>query len=496
MVRGGGQLREATWGEAFAEIARGLPVLGPHGPDASRCTPGSRPTTPRPAALHRRACPALGTRNVFSAASLNSGPARRRRPALRQPVHHARPGRRAHRLRRDDRRQPGRVQRQHAHRARTCAPSCAPLRRRGGRIVVVDPRRTESADGADEHLRDPPGTDALLLLAMLNVLLAEGLVDLGDLAPLSTGWTTSPRWPTASPRSGSRGAPSSTPAASGGSPGSWPRADAGVVYGRIGASTTAFAHRDHLAGRRAQRPHRQPGPAGRGDVPAARARRAAELAADGVTAALHARTAPRSRVSRRPIICGELPAVRPGRGDRHPRFRAIRALITIAGNPARSVPNSERLDAALDSLDLMVSVDTYLNETSRARRRRAAGALDPGATALRPAALQLRLPQRRELLRAGAGPAARHAPGVGDPRPADAGRRRRTRRRRWDSTTGGRGAGRARRRRRPRRSRRAARAGAAARHPAAGGDLRADAGATCSSVPARPGPRRAGAAPA
>src|SRR4029077_17779132 len=56
------------------------------------------------------------------------------------------------------------------------------LQGRGGRFVVVDPRRTRTAAAADEHLRIRPGTDAYLLFAMVHTLFEEGLVDLGDLA--------------------------------------------------------------------------------------------------------------------------------------------------------------------------------------------------------------------------------------------------------------------------------------------------------------------------
>src|SRR3954449_524415 len=61
------------------------------------------------------------------------------------------------------------------------------IQRRGGRIVVVDPRRSRTAELADEHVPIRPGTDALLLFAMVHVLFAEGLVDLGRLAPHAEG---------------------------------------------------------------------------------------------------------------------------------------------------------------------------------------------------------------------------------------------------------------------------------------------------------------------
>src|SRR3954451_4306518 len=61
------------------------------------------------------------------------------------------------------------------------------IQRRGGRIVVVDPRRSRTAEMADEHVPIRPGTDALLLFAMVHVLFAEGVADLGHVAPYADG---------------------------------------------------------------------------------------------------------------------------------------------------------------------------------------------------------------------------------------------------------------------------------------------------------------------
>ena len=61
------------------------------------------------------------------------------------------------------------------------------LRARGGRLVVVDPRRTETADAADRHVFIRPGTDALFLLAMLHVVLGESLERPGRLEAMCTG---------------------------------------------------------------------------------------------------------------------------------------------------------------------------------------------------------------------------------------------------------------------------------------------------------------------
>ncbi len=86
------------------------------------------------------------------------------------------------------------------------------IRARGGRVVVVDPRRTETAAEADEHHFITPGTDALVLFAMLHTLFAEGLVDLGRLASMVGGLDAvrgvaarfAPEWRVSSPARGAR----------------------------------------------------------------------------------------------------------------------------------------------------------------------------------------------------------------------------------------------------------------------------------------------------
>ena len=72
-----------------------------------------------------------------------------------------------------------------------------------------------------------------------------------------------------------------------------------------------------------------------------------------------------SRVRGLPEAFGELPVACLAEEIETPGEGQVRALITIAGNPCVSTPNSERLSAALESLDFMVSVDIYVNETTR-----------------------------------------------------------------------------------------------------------------------------------
>ena len=72
-----------------------------------------------------------------------------------------------------------------------------------------------------------------------------------------------------------------------------------------------------------------------------------------------------SRVSGHPEVMGEYPVSVLAEEIQTPGAGQIRALVTLAGNPVLSTPNSEQLARALDELDFMVSIDLYLNETTR-----------------------------------------------------------------------------------------------------------------------------------
>ncbi len=237
------------------------------------------------------------------------------------------------------------------------------IRRRGGRVVVVDPRRTGTCRHASEWIPIQPGTDAAWLLAIARILFEEDRVRLGHLegrvaglsevrrrcAPFTPERVAGPtRIPAETTRRIAREL-SSAPAA--------------AVYGRIGICTQAFGtlaswavevlnvltgNLDREGGRMWSDPvawslTSLPDPAHEGGFPLDRYR---------------------SRVRGAPEVLGQFPASclieeieTPGEGQ-------VRALIVIAGNPAVSIPGADRLDAALDQLEFMVSVDNYVNETS------------------------------------------------------------------------------------------------------------------------------------
>ena len=236
------------------------------------------------------------------------------------------------------------------------------IRERGGRVVVVDPRRTETAAIADDHLAIRPGTDALLLAAMLHVVFAEGRVRLGRfegriknldaLAALVSGY---------SPERVARRvgiAPDITRRIAA----AFASATNAACYGRVGVCTQRHGtlaswlvqalnlvtgHLDEAGGMMLTTPAV--------DAVAVLSRLGLRGSYDRF----------RSRVRGLPEFGGDLPVAAladeivtdgPGR---------VRALITVAGNPVLSAPNGTRLDRALASLEHVVSIDSYLNETTR-----------------------------------------------------------------------------------------------------------------------------------
>ena len=280
-----------------------------------------------------------------------------------------RPGarRRPHRLPADPRRQPAGLERLAADRARHAragsARSASAAARSSSSTRAAAARREE----ADEHHFIRPGTDALLLFAIVNVLFAEGLVDPGRLAELRQRRrrARAARASRSRPRPSRRSA-ASTPTRSAGSPASWPRAERAAVYGRIGTTTQGFGTLASWLVDVAQRPHRQPRPRGRRDVPARRRRPAQHAPARGPRQGRAAR--PLDEPRRGPArVVRRAARRRPRRGDRRrPGEGQVRALVTIAGNPVVSTPDAGRARRARSRRSTSWSrVDIYVNETTR-----------------------------------------------------------------------------------------------------------------------------------
>lgn len=239
------------------------------------------------------------------------------------------------------------------------------LRARGGKLIVIDPRRTRTALEADEHHFIRPGTDALLLMALVHVLFEDGLVAPAErIASLTDGIETvallaGPFAPDAVAPSTGIDAEQIVRMAR-----ELAAAPRSAVYGRIGTCTQEFGtlaswlidvlnvltgNLDREGG--AMFPL---GAAGHSNAAGAPGR--------GRGARFGRFT---SRVRGLPEIFGELPVACLAEEIDIPGEGQVRALITFAGNPVVSTPNSERLDRALSELEFMLSLDVYLNETTR-----------------------------------------------------------------------------------------------------------------------------------
>jgi anaerobic selenocysteine-containing dehydrogenase len=231
---------------------------------------------------------------------------------------------------------------------------------RGGRVVVVDPRRTETARSF-EHLPIRPDADAWLLLSMLNVIFEEGLVDAGFLE----------RWTIGSASLAERAAPH-TPEVTAAETGLEPEqvreiarafagADGAAAYGRTGSCLGRFGTLvafllDALNAVTGNID--RPGGAVFGRPPIA-------LDDIGERAGLATYGKTRSRFGNFPDVLGNLPATLLPREITTPGERQVRAFFVSAGNPVLSVPDGHALESALGELDLMVSLDIYVNETNR-----------------------------------------------------------------------------------------------------------------------------------
>jgi anaerobic selenocysteine-containing dehydrogenase len=235
------------------------------------------------------------------------------------------------------------------------------IRARGGRVVVVDPRRTETAEHADEWVPIRPGTDAHLLVAMTQVLFAEGLTDLGAVAALTSGLE---ELRTAVEQF----TPEAVAPVTGIDPDAIRRlarelaaAPTAAVYGRIGTHTTAFGT---IAAWAVDVLNACTGnldrPGGAMFSTPAHDRSAGSGTGRGFSTGRR-----HSRVSGHPEVRGEYPVVALAEEITTPGDGRVRALVTVAGNPALSAPNSAAVQDALGRLEFMVSVDPYRNETTR-----------------------------------------------------------------------------------------------------------------------------------
>ena len=359
-VRRDGALVEASWEEAFELIATRLSaVRAQHGNDAVAIYLGNPNAHTLAGQLYNRPLiKALATRNVHSASSVDQLPKHIScgllfGDPLAIPVPDI------------DRTEllvilggNPRVSNGSLMTAPNLPGRLTALQRRGGRLVVVDPKRTRTAARADDHLTIRPGTDVLLLAAVAHTVFAEDLVavpehlqehvaGLDEVAQALAAFTPA----AVAPACGIDASTIERLARE------LARTDRACVYGRLGTTATDFGtttswlvdvvnlitgNLDVPGGAMFPHPAHHRG-----------ARRPFRM------------NRWQSRVTGLPEAIGELPVAALIDEIETPGDGQVRALLTVGGNPVASTPDSERLDAAIGSLDLVISVDPYINATTR-----------------------------------------------------------------------------------------------------------------------------------
>jgi anaerobic selenocysteine-containing dehydrogenase len=365
LIRRDGELVEATWDEAFEEIERRLaPLIEEHGKNAVAVYLGNPNAHNLSALIHGPAwLRVLGSQNVFSASTVDQMPKQVSAglmfgAMLSVPIpdvdncdHLMLLGANplvsnGSLLTAPDMR--GRLRR---------------IRERGGKVVVVDPRRTRTAEESDEHHFIRPGTDALLLAAMACTIVEEGLDTPGKASEHFNGLDeirTLVRDFTPEAVSGACGIEADEIRRMARE---LVAAERGCVYARIGTCTQEFGthaswlvdvlnaltgNLDSEGGAMFTR-----AAAGQKNSSWGGARRGVRFGRWN------------SRVRGLPELFGELPVSVLAEEIETPGEGQVHALITVAGNPILSTPNSDRLEGAVEGLDFMLSIDIYVNETSR-----------------------------------------------------------------------------------------------------------------------------------
>ena len=366
MVKRNGVHVAVTWEEAFAEIERRLPpLIAAHGRDAVGLVTGN-PSAHKIGLLtyFPKLARGLGTKNIFSASSVDQIPKQLASGLMFGTwLSIAVPD-----IARSDLLLVIGANPLASNGSMWTVPDfrgkAKAMQARGGKLIVIDPRRTETAAVADAHHFIRPGADVFLLAAMVHTLFAENQVRLGAVHEWVTGVdeVRAAVAPFAPETVAARCAiDADTIRALTRQLATTPRA---AVYGRIGTCTQEYGtlaswlvdvlnvltgHLDTAGGamfaNAAAFSANSSGSAGRGK---------------GISTGRR-----QSRVAGAPEVMGEFPINCIAEEIEQPGPGQIRALITLATNPVLSVPNGPRLAKALDTLDFMVSLDIYLNETTR-----------------------------------------------------------------------------------------------------------------------------------
>jgi len=367
LIKRNGEHVEVSWQEAWAEVERGLMgVINTHG----RGSVGTYVGNPNahnlaPLLYNRVWMQAIGTRQRFSASSVDQLPkqiasaymfgtvASVAIPDLDRTDYVLMLGANPY-----------------ASNGSLCTAPDFPgrleaLRARGGKLVVVDPRRSKTAQEADEWLAIRPNGDALLLAALANTIFASGKADVGDhVRSHVAGFDELPKvlapfTPEAVAHAVGIDATTIRRIA-----GELCDAPTALVYGRIGTTTVTFGttaswlidvintitgNLDKAGGVMFPLPA-----AGNLTTRGESGRGKGFRIGHGY-----------SRVRQSPEAIGEYPVSVMAEEILTTGDGQIRAMVTVAGNPVLSTPNGAQLDKAFESLEFMVAVDIYLNETTR-----------------------------------------------------------------------------------------------------------------------------------
>jgi anaerobic selenocysteine-containing dehydrogenase len=363
LVRRSGVFQAVSWAEAFAEVERGLmPIIKEQGRDAVGVYLGN----PCSHTLAANLClkpllKALGTRNIFTASTVDQIPMHVACGLMYgNPLAIPVPD-----LDRADFLLILGADPLESNGSLATAPDfpgrLRALKARGGRLVVIDPRRSRTAKLAHEHIFIRPGGDAFLLMAMVHTLFQEKLVALGRLEALSAGLEELGQLCASFPPEaveGACGIPAAEIRRLARELAASPRA---AVYGRMGTCTVAFGtlatwliqvlniltgNLDRPGGTMFPSPAHLPEPRRAGGKGWGMGRW-------------------RSRVGGWPEALGEFPVHAMCEEMETPGPGQVRALVTVAGNPVMALPNAGRVDRALGGLEFMVAVDFYLNPSTR-----------------------------------------------------------------------------------------------------------------------------------
>jgi len=231
------------------------------------------------------------------------------------------------------------------------------IRERGGKAVLIDPRRNETAPYCDEHHFIKPNTDALLLIGLIKSIIDNGLTDLGRLEPDIVGYeqvvmmiddfelNQIARATGISVETIERLARE------------FADADKAVCYGRTGVSMVEFGGLClwlimvlNIITGNLDKPGGMMFP---------------RNAIDSLPATSSSYDRYRSRIRQRPEFGGEFPMAILGDEILTPGDGQLKALIALAGNMVLSMADGNHTEKALSALDFMVSIDPYLNETTR-----------------------------------------------------------------------------------------------------------------------------------